>query len=216
MARRVRGIARGRCTAVTATAVLMLGACAPSTPTTPSPEPTVSSVASTPSINPSPTPRPDPTPTPTPDHTPSPSSTLNEEQTAAKETVLEFFRLKNELSKDLTMEVQPLVDITTGQTQTLEIYYLGEDRDNGVVQTGDDLYYVTDIGPVSRRSNARVVAVDACTDSRDTDLIVQETGKSILGSDRAYFVEWHIEVLHEGDGWKVGDITSGRVVRCGP
>lgn len=131
------------------------------------------------------------------------------------DTVLEFFRLKNELSKNPNMEVQPLADITTGQTQSIEIYYLGEDRENGVIQTGNTLYYVSEVGEIAKREDVLVVAVEACTDSSDTDLI-DGSGESVLGPDRAYFVEWHIEVLHEGYRWKVGDITSESVTICGP
>lgn len=201
---------RGCKALVTAVAVVLVSACSSTPPPSPSPVP------STVSAEPTPSPVESPSPTPSPAPSPSPTSTLNEEQAAAVDTVLEFFRLKNELSKDPTLEVQPLASITTGQTQSLEIYYLGQDRENGVIQTGDDLYYVTAVGSVSERGDARVMAVEVCTDSTATDLIVQETGESILGPDRAYFVEWQIEVLHEGYRWKVGDITSGRVERCGP
>ena len=187
-------------------AVVVTG-CSPGEEPEPSPEPTVATtvVSATPSeVSPSPA---------SSAPLPSPSSTLNEEQTAAVETVLEFFRLKNELSKDLDMEAQPLADVTTGETQALELHYLGLDREDGVVQTGDTTYGVSEVGVVSEEDGVKSVSLKACTNSTATDLI-DTTGKSILGPDRAYFVEWNIEVLHEGYRWKVGDITSGRVDLC--
>lgn len=214
MARRVRKSQRRACVAAVAAALVLMTACAPSAPNTPSAEPTVTSVAPTPSLIPTQMPTPDQPPSPDP--TPSPTSTLTEEQAAAVETVLEFFSLLTELSKDPEMDVQPLEDITTGQTQDIEIGLINQDRQDGLIQTGDDRYYVTEVGSVEQRLETLALSVEACTDSSDSDLIKETTGESILGSDRAYFVEWHIEMLYEVDRWKVGDITSESVEKCGP
>ncbi len=187
---------------------VLLAGCSPASPPAPTfePPPPVPT-----SAEPSPVSSPPATST-----SPSPSGTLNDEQAAAAETVLEFFRLKNLLSRDPNAEVQPLTDITTGQTQVIQISTLAEDRAAGIVQTGDDLVYINSVDGVTELGANRVVPIEVCTDSRDTDLIDQKTGQSVLGPDRAYYVEWQIEVLREGSRWKVGDITSGRVDLCGP
>lgn len=209
------GAQRRRCprsvgAAVAVAAVGMtLTACSPSPPPAPSPSPPITIPELSPTTTES------NSSTPSPDPSPSPTSTLTEEQTAAAETVLEYFRLLNDLSKDPTMPVQPLEDITTGQTQSLDRAMITKDRENGIVQTGENRYFVTDIDKVLDRDNVRVAHIEACTDSTGTDL-VDRSGTSVLGSDRAYFVEWDIEVINEGDGWKIGDITSGRVQKCGP
>lgn len=190
-----------------------IAGCSPGEEPVPTPEPTVAEPAPTPD---SPPPS-EATTTPAssmPD--PSPSPTWDEEQSAAAETVLEFFRLKNVLSQDPNLDVQPLVNITTGQTQTIQVSTLAEDREAGIVQTGDDLYYITEVERVVEDVLGPMVLVHVCTDSTATDLIDEDTQETVLGPDRAYFVEWQIEVSSEQDRWKVGDITSGRVELCGP
>ncbi len=200
--------ARWRPAAVAVACVVTVSSCAPAAPPTPSPSLIASIPVATPTASVSPV-------ATSSVPTPSPSSTLDTDQTAARETVLIYFQLLNDLSKDPELLVQPLADITTGQTQTLDIEMITEDREAGVIQTGDNSYYVTQVGAISNRGSVRVVGVAACTDSSGTDL-VDETGESVLGPDRAYFVDWKIEVLHEGYGWKVGDITNVRVEKCGP
>ncbi len=189
---------------------LVMTGCSPGETTEPSPEPTVATTQTTaPPSELSPTPS-----ISTPD--PSPSSTLDEEQTAAADTVLEFFRLLTELSKDPGMDLQPLVDITTGESQMVEVDLISLDRENGLIQTGDDLYYVTGVGQNSIVPDGEMIAVEACSDSSNSDLVSQETGLSVLGPDRAFYVDWQIEVLKEGSKWKVGDLTNQKVERCCP
>lgn len=190
-----------------------LAGCSPGEEPAPTPEPTVVAPPTTPESSP-PSEATSLPPSSMPD--PSPSSSWDEEQTAAAETVMEFFRLKNMLSQDPNLDVQPLVDITTGQTQEIQVSTLAEDREAGIVQTGDDLYYITEIEQVVEDALGPMVLAHVCTDSTATDLIDEDTQETVLGSDRAYFVEWQIEVSLEQDRWKVGDITSGRVELCGP
>ncbi|MGV8847827.1 hypothetical protein [Tessaracoccus sp.] len=130
--------------------------------------------------------------------------------------MLEFFRLKNELGKNPDMGVQPLADITTGQTWTIQISTIAEYREKGYVQTGDTAYFVTSVGEIANRDGGnRVAVLEVCTDAHAVDLVDQTTGLSVLSNDRTYFVKWNIEVLHEGYAWKIGDITSDRTEECG-
>ncbi len=214
MAMRVRVIRRGRSLVAAAVGVVMVGACAPSEPIAPSPEPTKASATPSASNTPSTTPTSDPTPTTTP--SPSPSSTLSEEQTAATDTVLEFFRLKNEFGKNPESDVQLLANITTGQTSEIQISTITQYRENGYIQTGDTVYYVLEVGDVFDRETDKTVMLEACTDATTVDLVRPDTGESVLEDGRTYFVDWNIQVLYEGEMWKVGDITSQSVERCGP
>ncbi len=192
-------------------AVALTGACSPETPPEPEPEQTLSVDPTTPSpVSISPTTEPTPTPTPTP------SSTLSEEQTAAAETVMEFFRLKNELGQDPYLEFQPLANITTGQTQVLQMSVIDRYRVEELVQTGETEYYITSVGDVEGEQDDLTVKVQACTDATDVDLVEVGTGDSVLPAERAFFVEWDMDILHDGFSWKVGDIESGTVDRCGP
>ena len=185
-------------------AALLLGACTPVESPDPTPEPTLTEATAT-STTPSTSTSPEPSP--------SPSSTLSADQAAAVETVLEFFRLKNELSKDPTLGTEPLIDITTGETQELELHYLALDREEGLLQTGDTRYGILGVGDLVTREGVRVVEIGVCTDSTAKD-VVDRTGVSVLPSDRAYFVVWQVEVLYQETRWKIGDITSGKVDVC--
>lgn len=195
--------------AVAVACVVTVSSCAPAAPPTPSPSAIVSSPVATPTASVSPV-------VTSSVPTPSPSSTLDADQTAARETVLEFFRLKNELSKDSSADVQPLADITTGQTWTIQTSMISEYRESGFVQTGDTVYHVTNVGAIASRPGGKAVLFQACTNTTGVDLVREDTRVSVLDEERAYFVDWNIEVLLEGTRWKVGDITSEIVERCGP
>ena len=156
------------------------------------------------------------TPTSIPDHpSPSPSSTLTEEQAAAAATVMEFFRLKNELGHDPEASFQPLTDITTGQTRQIQESTLVEYREQNLIQIGQTHYKILGVGEVfeSPQTDARI-SVNACTDASEVDVVDRETELSVLPDARPRFIGWNIEVVKLGSVWKVGDILSGEVDEC--
>ncbi len=62
----------------------------------------------------------------------------------------------------------------------------------------------------------RAVQISVCTDATGVDLLNSVTLESVLPPEREYFVIWDIEVLESDSSWKVADITSDTVQRCGP
>lgn len=114
------------------------------------------------------------------------------------------------------MGVEPLEKITSGETQEIQLRAIAQDRADGLIQTGDDVYYITNVGAMTENDGVKTILVDACSDSSNSDLVVEETGVSVLGPDRAYFVEWQVEVAESAGYWTVGDILSQGVVKCGP
>ena len=67
---------------------------------------------------------------------PQPSETFSPEQQEAADRVMEYFRILDEVSTNPDASIQPLADITTGQTQVLDTRQVGEYRSKGWVQTG--------------------------------------------------------------------------------
>lgn len=195
-------------------AICLLGSagCTPSepAPVTSAPVPTVPTTSTPASTSTAPSSAP-----PSPTQSPSPSSTLTEDQAAAAKTVLSYFSILDELGKDPDASLGSLKEITTGQSLEVDISMIQEDREKGIVQTGDTRYYVQSVSPITEREGVRFATVGACTDSTETDL-VDRAGKSVLNDDRAYLIEWTIEVLFLDSAWKVGDITNERVETCRP
>ncbi|MGO1384957.1 MAG: hypothetical protein ACTHU1_09230 [Arachnia sp.] len=190
-----------------------LAGCSPGEEPVPTPEPTV--VSSVPS--PAGSPPSEATSTPASSlPEPSPSPSWNEEQSAAVDTVLEFFRLKNELGRDPYREFQPLAEITTGQTQTIQMSIIDEYRLENHIQTGKTVYFILGVDEVERADGESSVVVRACTDAGQVDVVDVRTQKSVLPSKRAFFIEWNMELLNNGYSWKVGDILSEAVDRCEP
>ena len=74
---------------------------------------------------------------------PQPSETFTPEQLEAANTVIEYIRISDEVSSSLDADPQPLMDITTGQSQTIEEELLAENRRKGQVQTGTTVVHIT-------------------------------------------------------------------------
>lgn len=192
---------------VLAMAVGVLSACSPDAENSPSPTPTVTSADPTPSPSESPT-------TASSDPTPSPSETLDADQQAARDVVNEFFRLSDELAKNPDLPLQPLADITTGQTQDLYLRELAEYRDLNAVQIGDVKLTLLTVSPLIESDGERTILVQACTDNSDADVVDQNTGESILPPDRELHVSWSINVVGVNEYWLVGDLTNERLDGC--
>lgn len=181
----------------------LLSACTPEADPTPSPTPSATSAA--------PTPTPSETPTsasPEPSPSPSPSETLNADQQAARDVVNEFFRLSNELAQNPDLPLQPLADITTGETQHLYVGALADYREMNAIQVGDISWEVMNIGPVDNRAGEKVVLLEVCSDASSSDIVDRETRESILPDDRTPIVGWVIEAVAPSDIWLVGNLTN--------
>jgi len=201
-------------TTITAVTALALGLGALTACTT-DPEPTSTiTVSTTPTASTSPTPSPSPTPSDTPSPTPSP--TLDADQLAAQSIINEFFRISNELSKNPELPLQPLADITVGQTQALQLKAIADFRAMNAVQVGDLDWVVLGVDPVTTQDSGKLVVVDACTDSTGLDVVDQGTKKSVLPDDRTPVLRWTIDTVEENGYWRVGDLTNTAVNDCSP
>ena len=122
---------------------------------------------------------------------PQPSETFSPEQQEAAATIIEYFRRSDEIQSNLDLPVQPLADITTGQTQDLDLRDVDEFRSKGWVQTGDVKVYIKGAEEPTDLDGSRVVQVQVCTDGREADFVDSKTGESIANptkSDRSHVV----------------------------
>lgn len=176
----------------------------------PTPSPTM---AATPSMS---TPSFSPSPSFTRSESPSPTATatLDTDQRAAQSIVDEFFRISNELQQKPELPLQPLADITTGQTQALQLKAIADFRKMNAVQVGDLRWSVLNVGPSATQGNDQVVVVEACTDSTALDVIDQDTNESVLPDDRTPVLRWTITTVAENGYWRVGDVTNKSVEEC--
>ena len=146
---------------------------------------------------------------------PQPSETFTPEQLEAANTVIEYFRISDEVSSSLDADPQALKDITMGQTQELDMEELNDYRQNKQVQTGTTIVRITNASVVKEENGLAVVTVQACADTSKADVVDSKTGKSIfeLGK-RSMRLKWNIDVVKTGDGWKIGDSTNEEALGC--
>ena len=146
---------------------------------------------------------------------PQPSETFTPEQLEAANTVIEYFRISDEVYSRLDADPQPLKDITTGQTQELDMEELNDYHQNGQVQTGVTIVRITNASVVKEENGLAVVTVQACTDTSKADIVDSKTGKSIFEpGKRSIRLKWNIDVVKTGDGWKIGDSTNEDALGC--
>ena len=79
---------------------------------------------------------PSPSLSPSSSASPQPSETFSPEQQEAADRIIEYFHLLDEIRTNPETSVQPLADITTGQTQDLDLKDIDEYRSKGWVQKG--------------------------------------------------------------------------------
>lgn len=186
----------------------LLAACTPAAPEpspTPAPSPTTTTTTAT---------VPATSPTPSLSLSPSPVETLDPGQIAARDVVLEFFRLSGELRKDPSLPLQPLANITTGIAQEAYLKEIIEIRQANARQVGDILVVLREVGPVRIGETDKAVTVQVCSDNSTADLIDQSTGKSVLPPDRQIFIHWFIDATSSGARWLVQDISTKDVDSC--
>ena len=146
---------------------------------------------------------------------PQPSETFTPEQLEAANTVIEYIRISDEVSSSLDADPQPLMDITTGQSQTIEEELLAENRRKGQVQTGTTVVHITGASEPVEFDGVRSVDVQMCTDAAKTEMIDSQTGKSVreVGQWSPY-LQWNVTVVETETGWKFGDATNESVGWC--
>ena len=144
---------------------------------------------------------------------PRPSETFTPEQLEAANTVIEYIRISDEVFSNPDADPQPLMDITTGQSQTVEKELLTEYRRNGQVQTGEAVVHITGASEPVEVDGVRSVDVQMCTDVGKVDLI-DSAGKSVVPVDRPQYLQWNVNVVKTETGWKFGDATNENALRC--
>ena len=144
---------------------------------------------------------------------PRPSETFTPEQLEAANTVIEYIRISDEVFSNPDADPQPLMDITTGQSQTVEKELLTEYRRNGQVQTGEAVVHITGASEPVEVDGVRSVDVQMCTDAGKVD-VIDSAGKSVVPMDRPQYLQWTVNVVKTETGWKFGDATNENALRC--
>ena len=145
---------------------------------------------------------------------PQPSETFTPEQLEAANTVIEYFRISDEVFSNPDGDSQPLKDITTGQSQEMDMEDLNDYRRQGHVQTGVTVVHITGASEPVEVDGMRTVDVQMCTDGGNIDVIDSATGKSVKLPGRSRYLRWNVAVVKTEEGWKFGDATNDRALGC--
>ena len=145
---------------------------------------------------------------------PQPSETFNPEQLEAANTVIEYFRISDEVFGNPDGDPQPLKDITTGQSQEMDMEDLNDYLRQGHVQTGATVVHITGASEPVEVDGMRTVDVQMCTDGGKVDVIDSATGKSVKLPGRSRYLRWNVTVVKTEEGWKFGDATNDRALGC--
>ena len=146
---------------------------------------------------------------------PQPSETFTPEQLEAANTVIEYFRISDEIRGNPDGDSQPLKNITTGQSQEIEINVLNDYLRQGHVQTGATVVHITGASEPVEVDGVRTVDVQMCTDAGKVDVIDSATGKSVvISSQRPRYLQWNVAVVKTEEEWKFGDATNDSAPGC--
>ena len=145
---------------------------------------------------------------------PQPSETFSPEQQEAADRIIEYFRILDEVSTNPDASIQPLADITTGQTQILDTRQVGEYRSKGWVQKGVFTTHIKGAAEPVDVDGSRMVQVQVCTDGKDTDLVDAKTGESTVNPTRPRYLLWQMQVVKPATVWLIGDATNEVVGGC--
>ncbi len=146
---------------------------------------------------------------------PQPSETFTPEQLEAANTVIEYFRISDEIRGNPDGDSQPLKNITTGQSQEIEINVLNDYLRQGHVQTGATVVHITGASEPVEVDGVRTVDVQMCTDVGQVDVIDLATRKSVvISSQRPRYLQWNVAVVKTEEGWKFGDATNDSAPGC--
>ena len=146
---------------------------------------------------------------------PQPSETFTPEQLEAANVLVEYYRIRDEVLGNPDADSQPLKDITTGQSQEVDINVLNDYRRQGHVQTGVTVVHITGASEPVEVDGVRTVDVQMCTDVGKVDVIDSATGKSVvISSQRPRYLQWNVTVVKTEEGWKFGDATNESAPGC--
>ena len=145
---------------------------------------------------------------------PQPSETFTPEQLEAANVLIEYYRIRDAVVSDLTADPQPLMDITIGQSREIDMNLLTGFRERGQVQKGTTVVHITGASEPVEFDGVRSVDVQMCTDVGKVDVIDSATGKSVVPMDRPRYLQWNVNVVKTGEGWKFGDATNENALRC--
>ena len=146
---------------------------------------------------------------------PQPSDTFTPEQLEAANTVIEYFRILDQTFSSLDADPQPLKDITTGQTQEMDINDLNDYREQGKIQTGNVVVRILGAEEPKEVDDLQVTAIQICTDAENIDVIDSKTGKTVLKpGQRPPYLRWDINVVKIEDGWRIREATNDIVSGC--
>ena len=146
---------------------------------------------------------------------PQPSETFTPEQLEAANTVIEFFHILDGVLSDSDADTHSLVNITTGQTQAIQLERVSEYREQGRVQTGTVGVHITGASEMRKEDGAEVVTVQTCTDTINYNVVDSKTGEPVIKpGEHSIYLAWNIDVVKAGEGWKVGDATNETALRC--
>ena len=157
---------------------------------------------------------PSPSLSPSSSASPQPSETFSPEQQEAADRIIEYFHLLDEIRTNPETSVQPLADITTGQTQILDTRQVGEFRSKGWVQTGVIKVHIKGAAEATEVDDFQMVEIQACTDSREVEIIDSKTSEKVLNPVRPRTVAWQIQVVKPATVWLIGAITSEASSGC--
>ena len=145
---------------------------------------------------------------------PQPSETFTPEQLEAANVLVEYYRIRDEVLGNPDADSQPLKNITTGQSQEIQMKHFAEYRRLGHVQTGATVVHITGASEPVEVDGVRTVDVQMCTDGGKVDVIDSATGKSVKLPGRSRYLRWNVNVVKTEEGWKFGDATNDRALGC--
>ena len=145
---------------------------------------------------------------------PQPSETFTPEQLEAANVLVEYYRIRDEVLGNPDADSQPLKNITTGQSQEIQMKHFAEYRRLGHVQTGATVVHITGASEPVEVDGVRTVDVQMCTDVGQVDVIDSATGKSVVLPGRSRYLRWNVNVVKTEEGWKFGDATNDRALGC--
>ena len=144
--------------------------------------------------------------------TPHPSANFNTEQLEATDTLIKYYRVRDEVYSSIDADPQPLKDITTGEMQTLQLDVLESNREIGIVLKGFTVVHLLGASTPEDVNGVRTVTVQVCVDNGNIDAIDSNTGESGLVVSRIQYMKESINVVRTNEGWKVGDGVSEEIV----
>ncbi len=144
--------------------------------------------------------------------TPHPSANFNTEQLEATDTLIKYYRVRDEVYSSIDADPQPLKDITTGEMQTLQLDVLESNREIGIVLKGFTVVHLLGASTPEDVNGVRTVTVQVCVDNGNIDAIDSNTGESGLVVGRIQYTKESTNVVRTNEGWKVGDGVSEEIV----